>query len=107
MVLRFVQSLGMWLTSSGARCTTLTHPVSDTANNAINSLFITAPMFDFAVVHCLALFHLGSERSVATVQLHRTAALSGQLYSERKCFHVVIIVELSFLVNSLMPNYRL
>jgi len=33
-------------------------------------------MFDFAVVHCLVLFHLGSERSVATVQLHRTTALA-------------------------------
>jgi len=52
------------------------------ANKAINSLFITVPMFDFAVVHCTVLFNLWLERSVATVQLHRTAALSGQLYSE-------------------------
>ena len=81
-------------------------PTTDVANNAINSLFITVPMFDFAVVHCPALLHLGSEWSVAAVQLHRTSALSGQLYSKAECFHAVIITECSFLVNSLMPNYR-
>jgi len=70
-----------------------------TANNAITSLFITVPMLGFAVVHCLHSFHLGSKRSVATVQLHRTAALSGQLYSERQCFHVVIIADWELLVN--------
>ncbi len=56
-------------------------------------------MFDFAVVYCSVLFHFGFERSVATVQLHRTAALSGQLYSEGECFHVVIIADWELLVN--------
>ena len=56
-------------------------------------------MFDFAIVHCPVLFNFGFERSVATVQLHRTAALSGQLYSEGKCFHVVIIADWELLVN--------
>jgi hypothetical protein len=66
----------------GGRCTMPAQPTMVVANNAINSLFITVPMFDFAVVHCPVLFNFGSERSVATVQLHRTTALLGQLYSE-------------------------
>jgi hypothetical protein len=60
----------------------LTHPVTVMASKPITNLFITVPMFDSAVVHCTVLFNLGFERSVATVQLHRTTALSGQLYSE-------------------------
>ena len=56
-------------------------------------------MFDFAVVHCSVLFHFGFERGVATVQLHRTAALAWKLYSEGECFHVVIIADWELLVN--------
>lgn len=74
-------------------------PTMVVANNAINSLFITIPMFDFAVVHCPVLFNFWFERSVATVQLHRTSALLGQLYSETKCFHVVIIADWQLLVK--------
>jgi hypothetical protein len=69
------------------------------ANKAINSLFITVPMFDFAVVQCPVLFNPGFKRSITAVQLHRTAALSGQLYSEGECFHVVIIADWELLVN--------
>ena len=74
-------------------------PTMVVANNVINSLFITIPMFDFAVVHCTVLFNFGLERSVATVQLHCTSALLGQLYSETKCFHVVIIADRLILVK--------
>ena len=76
------QSLGMVDTSKGGRYGWLAQPTMVTANNTVKSLFITIPMFEFAVIHCFVLFNLGSKRSVATVQLHRTAALSGQLYSE-------------------------
>jgi hypothetical protein len=79
-------------------------PTTVVVNKAITSLFITVPMFDFAVVHCSVLFNFWFERSVATVQLHRTTALSGQLYSETKCFHVVIIADWRLLVNQKIPN---
>ena len=82
MALRFAQSLGICEMSKGGRCTMPAQPTMEVAIKTIKSLFITVPMFDFAVVHCFVLFHFGLERSVATVQLHRTAALSGQLYSE-------------------------
>ena len=68
-------------------------------NNTVSNLFITVPMFDSTVVHCFVLFNLGPERSVATVQLHRTAAASRKLYSEAQCFHVVIIADWELLVN--------
>ena len=88
MTLRFAQSLGTCDMSKGGRCTIPAQPTMVIASNAINNLFITIPMFDFAVIHCPVLFNLWLERSVTAVQLHRTAALFWKLNSKRQCFHV-------------------
>ena len=82
MALRFAQSLGICEMSKGGRCTIPAQPTMEVAIKTIKSLFITVPMFDFAVVHCTVLFNLWFERSVAAVQLHRTTALARKLYSE-------------------------
>lgn len=68
--------------SKGGRYGWLAQPTMATVNSTVSSLFITVPMFDFAIVHCAVLFNSGFERSVTAVQLHRTAALARKLYSE-------------------------
>ena len=58
-------------------------------------------MFDFAIVHYTTAFLTGTERRVAAVQLHCTAAVARYLNSERQCFHSVLIIQdWELLVNS-------